>query len=456
MLRGRLFRRRYVLPLLPVLFAAAQDQKFRTDVNQVLVPVVVTDAKGHRVANLRAEDFELLEDGTAQKILSFSAGTEPLPMELDGPVASGKKANGAAAGAPAANGAPAARRTYAICVDTLHSDFGNFPAVRKALENFFEHEQRTDSQYWLISLGRKPEVLQYPTPDPKAMLAAIRAKSFVTAIQNSEASALGSQISALRRQLDDYCGRCPCGRSTRAIPGECIGPKKSIEGLVSTSAERTQVFTEFYLKELRAVVEDLSHMPGKRAMILISDGFNLVPGRELYGVMKAYFPNEDRWQLNERDTTPHLEPILRMAVASNITVYGLNSSGLGSSGGAGAVFQASSQGPSTRGAAQTIMPQINTEASRVTFENGTTMAALARATGGVFIENSNALLNGIQRAFSETRDYYVLGYVPSNGAMDGTYRTITVNVKDTKAVVRAKAGYWAPDTGSAGARPAPR
>ena len=429
-----------------LLLVMAQEQKFRTDVNQVLVPVVVTDAKGHRVANLHADEFELLEDGAAQKILSFSAGTEPLSAELDGSVTAGKKGRAAAPDQPsaAASDAPVARRTYAICVDTLHSSFENFPPVRKALESFFEKEQRSDSEYWLISLGKKPEVLQYPTPDPKAVLAALRAKSFLTTIQNSEAAALGSQISALRRQLDDYCGRCPCGRSTRPIPGECIGPRKSIEGLVTTSADRTQIFTEFYLKELRAVVEDLSHMPGKRAMILISDGFDLVPGRELYGVLRAYFPNDDRWQLNERDETPHLEPILRMAAANNITVYGLNSSGLGSSGGAGAVFQASSQGTSSRGAAQTIMPQINTEASRVTFENGTTMAALAQATGGVFIENSNALLSGIQRAFAETREYYVLGYVPSNAAMDGTYRTITVKVKDPKATVRAKAGYWAP------------
>jgi VWFA-related protein len=429
-----------VLSLLPLVFAAAQEQRFRTDVNQVLVPVVVADAKGHRVANLHAEDFELQEDGATQKILSFSAGAEPVSAELQVPVGRSKTAN---PNGPAAESSTV-RQTYAICVDTLHSSFANFPPVRKALESFFEHEQRTDSEYWLISLGKKPEVLQYPTPDPKAILAALRARSFLTTIQNSEAAALGAEISTLRRQLDDYCGRCPCGRSTRAIPMECVGPKKSIEGLVTSSAERTQVFTEFYLKELRAVVEDLSHMPGNRTMLLISDGFNLVPGRELYGVLKAYFPNDDRWQLDDRDTTPHLEPILRIAAANNITVYGLNSSGLESSGGAGAVLQASSQGPSTRGAAQTIMPQINTEASRVTYENGTTMAALAHATGGVFIENSNALLSGIQRAFSETRDYYVLGYAPSNAAMDGTYRTIAVKLKDPKLTVRTKTGYWAP------------
>ena len=110
---------------------------------------------------------------------------------------------------------------------------------------------------------------------------------------------------------------------------ECVGRKQSIIGLVDVVGRPDADFTEFYLKELRAVVEDLPHMPGNRTMILISDGFNLVPGRELYGVMRAYFPNEDRWQLNERDTTPHLEPILRAAAASNITFYGLNSSGWG-------------------------------------------------------------------------------------------------------------------------------
>ena len=37
--------------------------KFRLNVNQIVVPVIVSDAKGHRVAGLTADDFEVLEDG---------------------------------------------------------------------------------------------------------------------------------------------------------------------------------------------------------------------------------------------------------------------------------------------------------------------------------------------------------------------------------------------------------
>ena len=383
----------------------------------------------------------------AQKILSFSVGGEAVTVAPAAatPSAATAPAQGVAPGSAASLPAEtmATRRTYAICVDTLHSTFANFPPVRTALEKFFDKENRTDSQYWLISLGKKPEVLQYPTPDPKVVLGVLKDKKFLATIQNSEASALGSQLAQLRSQLDTYCGRCPCGREMRPAPMECVGPRQSIIGLVTTSADRTRIYTEFFLKELRAVVEDLSHMPGNRVMILISDGFNLVPGREMYGVMRAYFPNDDRWQMNDRDTTSQLEPILRAAAANNIVVYGISSIGLGSSGGVGGAYAASSGGTSARGVGQVILPELNRQATQATFESGTTMEALAHATGGAFIENTNDLPAGLKRAFDETREYYVLGYMSSHPALDGKYRAIDVHLKDPKLQVRARAGYWA-------------
>jgi VWFA-related protein len=414
---------------------AQQDSaaKFHLTVNQIVVPVVVTDAKGHRVPGLKAEDFEVFEDGAPQKVLSFSMGGEA-------PAA----ASNAPATAASLQPENLARRTYTICVDTLHSSFDNFPPVRAALEKFFEKESRVDSQYLLISLGKKPEVLQYPTTDPRDVLAVLRDKKFLATIQNSETAALSAQTNALRSQLDSYCRACPCGRNMRPAPMECVGPRQSVIGLVTSSADRTRLNTEFFLKELRAVVDDLSRMPGNRVMILISDGFNLAPGRELFGVMRAYFPNDDRWQMNDRDTSAQLEPILRAAAANNVVVYAISSSGLGFAGGGNSAYQASSGGASARqGVGQIILPELNRQASQASFEGGTTMAALARATGGAFLENSNDLFGAVKRAFDETREYYVLGYMSSNPAMDGTYRAIDVRVKDPKFVVRARTGYWA-------------
>lgn len=50
----------------------AIDDAQEVDVTQVLVPVVVTDAQGNYVPDLRREDFILLEDGRPQPISNFS------------------------------------------------------------------------------------------------------------------------------------------------------------------------------------------------------------------------------------------------------------------------------------------------------------------------------------------------------------------------------------------------
>jgi VWFA-related protein len=72
------------------------------------------------------------------------------------------------------------------------------------------------------------------------------------------------------------------------------------------------------------------------------------------------------------------------------------------------------------------------------------MAQLAHETGGLFFQNSNDLPKGITRALTDTREYYVLAYVPKNEASDGKYRKIKVEVNGgDKFRVNAKAGYWA-------------
>lgn len=45
---------------------------FRSNVNLVLVDVVVRDRRGSVVSGLKADDFQLLEDGKPQQILTFA------------------------------------------------------------------------------------------------------------------------------------------------------------------------------------------------------------------------------------------------------------------------------------------------------------------------------------------------------------------------------------------------
>jgi VWFA-related protein len=71
------------------------------------------------------------------------------------------------------------------------------------------------------------------------------------------------------------------------------------------------------------------------------------------------------------------------------------------------------------------------------------LAEMAAVTGGTFFHNSNDIFAGLQRAFADGRQYYMLSYVPNNATSDGKFRAISVRVRDPKLVVRAKRGYWA-------------
>ena len=70
---SRLFAVFAVLLLLPT--AQPQDQpqtRITTQVNEVIVPITVTDDRGRFVSNLEAKDFRILDEGKEQKIRYFS------------------------------------------------------------------------------------------------------------------------------------------------------------------------------------------------------------------------------------------------------------------------------------------------------------------------------------------------------------------------------------------------
>jgi VWFA-related protein len=48
------------------------DSTFRLNVNEVIVPVTVTDAKGHFVSNLEKKDFQIFEENKLQEIRTFT------------------------------------------------------------------------------------------------------------------------------------------------------------------------------------------------------------------------------------------------------------------------------------------------------------------------------------------------------------------------------------------------
>jgi VWFA-related protein len=89
------------------------------------------------------------------------------------------------------------------------------------------------------------------------------------------------------------------------------------------------------------------------------------------------------------------------------------------------------------------MPAVSGIMDSDASEAGGTLSEIAAATGGTAFQNSNDVLAGLQRAFADGRQYYMLAYVPGNANPDGKFRAISVRLRDKKMVVKAKRGYWA-------------
>ena len=178
-------------------------------------------------------------------------------------------------------------------------------------------------------------------------------------------------------------------------------------------------------------MQDLARESGRRTLVLISDGFPLLPGKQVLDLLEAYFPDSGNSSYRE-NRKADLDAVLRVAAKQNIPIYTIDSRGLHAQD----VFgQAGMPGP--------VQLANKNSINSTAWEAGGALEDMAAATGGTAFKNNNDLFAGLARAFADGRQYYVLAYVPANANSDGAFRAISVLVRDGKLSVNAKRGYWA-------------
>lgn len=413
----------------------------KVDVNQVLVPVVVADKHGHSVTGLAAGDFEVFEDGEPQRLTAFSTENDLTATTLKA---------GSPLPAPSSAMIPqgAARRTYIICLDTLNSSFTNLAGVTSALQKLFKREEGSDSKYALVALGRQPMVIRNLTRDPNDILTALESKQLTKEIGLGENGNLAQQETELNLKLQEYCERCPCAGVAAPDGGGsgssevCEGKRNGLEVWAGRASEERSLFARNFLGDMKDLVNNLAGQPGKRILILISDGFTLRPGRDLFVLLGLYFQMPSEELQNPGDSLkPAIDDLVRLASARDVIFYTLDSRGLYASA-AGALD--ASQDLQYGRVGPVLLPMMEQQKNIQAHENQDAMTELAVETGGIFYHNSNDLLKGLRQAFADGREYYLLAYASSHKTPDGKFREIRVEVKRKDVTVRAKHGYWAP------------
>ena len=146
---------------------SGDDEVVRITANLVQIDAVVTDRKGQQITNLTDQDFEILEDGHAQKITNLSYVSIGSPTAAPTRPAAGAKDTGAKyEGVPPVHLRPEqVHRTIALVVDDLGLSLQSMVYVRQALKKFVDEQMQPGDMAAIIRTRAGTAALQQFTGD---------------------------------------------------------------------------------------------------------------------------------------------------------------------------------------------------------------------------------------------------------------------------------------------------
>jgi len=149
---------------------SAQPQRpmFRTQVEYVEVDVLVSDAEGHFVPDLKKEDFVIREDGKAQTIRAFSMVNVPIqrediPIFVDRPILPDVASN-----EHAFDG-----RIYVLILDDLHVDPTRSQKAKNAARKFIQENLASNDLMAVMTVGGSEPVTQEFTSNKELLFGAV-------------------------------------------------------------------------------------------------------------------------------------------------------------------------------------------------------------------------------------------------------------------------------------------
>jgi VWFA-related protein len=351
----------------------------RMSVDLVQIDAIVTDQRGRHVTDLTAADFEVLQDGKPQSISTFiyvPAGTL-LPLE--------SKSASTLFLSPRSTVGPVqpvardrVRRTMAIVVDDLSLSFESIARVRTVLRRFIDEQMQ-----------------------PGDLIAILRTGAGMGALQ---------QFTTDRRLLHAAVDRVRWNMEARVAPFEAAtGIDTRMEDI------EKELATASTLGAIQYVIRGVAQLPGRKSVLLLSDGFRLTDADRKYGRILDM-----------------LRSIVDSTNRAGVVVYGIDLRGL----------VATAPTAADGNAVNPVGLLAARERELSVTQHG--LDALADQTGGLFMTNTNDLGGALRRVLDDQQGYCLLGYVPQSStfsARNPRFHSLSVRVKREGLRVRSRRGF---------------
>jgi VWFA-related protein len=427
---------------------APTDTEFgeRVDVNLVNVEVYVTDKGGHPVSGLQRGDFTLLEDGKPMAITNFAAVDRSATQPAVRPAAPAT-----AVPAAAAAGIPDPLHLV-LFVDNSHIIAAHRNRVLRQVREFLSRRLAAGDPVMLVTWDPGLHVRLPFTTDREALAKALDDQEKVTTmnrdtsrsfamrqIQEIREVALAMQKAEQKAQRGNDKGGDSADDSRRAETDTACPPEIAQPARDYAQEARNEVLRSIH--GLTLLINSLSGLPSRKALLHVSDGLPATPGEDMFEVLNlmckdasllgtlVYRGDEAMIDAQSYSVVKQWDEVASHASAQQVTLYTLQATGLENS------FNSSvSAEPGEEFLRAQSVDQIERENRRAS------LTLLATSTGGRAVLNANDLGSDLARIEDDLGHYYSLGYQPPHTG-DGREHKITVKVRRPDVRVRHRQHY---------------
>ena len=378
---------------------APQGPTFKVQVDYVEVDVLVSDARGNYVRDLKKEDFQVFEDGKPQAITDFALVDIPIeradrPLFAKQPVEPDVRTNER----------PFDGRIYVMVLDEAHTIPQNTPLVRRAAQKFID-EKLGANDLVAVVFARGTSGGDYGQEfTNNRRLLGIAVQKFM---------GRAPRAATLNKQ-DDFNNRAAQRRAGASIEPQDI------------DRQEREFNARAVLEELTSVADWFGSVRGrKKSILLFSEGIT-------YDIHDPFANggNNAASMIQSR-----MQDLVRSATKANVSIYAIDPRGL----------QGLSDGNiELTGGGGGGERELQNE-SRLGRES---LQTFSEETGGFAVVNTNGFATAYDRIVQENSSYYVLAYYPPNAKRDGKFHNISVRTTRPGLTVRARRGYANP-TGKA-------
>lgn len=418
------------------------DSVVRITTRLVQIDAVVVDKDGKLVTDLQPEDFKILEDGKEQKITNFSFIT--LQPETTKPAALPKERNVTAPPLPAARIKPEqVRRTIALIADDLGMSFESTVYARQAMQKFVDEQMQPGDLVAIIRSSAGNGALQQFTTDKRLLHAAIERLRWYpfgrSGIHAFEPMGGRSSIDALKAQA---AITLPGGGGVQTRGAE-VAKNSDADGEFTN--QREQISSVGTIGAIRYVVDGLRDLPGRKSVVLLSDGLPIFP---VVGNIMGDRSTVDR---SSRYIIGALNNLTEKANRASVVIYtidvrGLQTLGLNAIDDTQPTFELMQANGGQAAAVSGTIVGRQRALSQENFRSQDGLNYLASQTGGFFIRNNNDIAGGIQKIVDDQRGFYLIGYEPDESTFNEqgrrTFHKLQVRILNPKLHVRSRTGFF--------------